>query len=116
MTAAWPSDLPNFESGATESLPGTSVESSIANGPSIPRNRVRGKVRPFDGMIMVDGDQLATFRTFFNDTLSGGIFPFTRPHPRTGVTGVFRFRKPPPAVNASADNVFNVTFKLVQIR
>lgn len=120
MTAAWPETLPEFVlSGAQETLTAEVIESAVTEGPSQARRRVRSQWRAFSAQVRCDQDQLATFETFYGETLVSGVLPFTWVHPRTRAAARFRFTGPPPQISprgTGADGVFAaVSFKLIRI-
>lgn len=118
MTAAWPSDLPEFlEGGATETLPNERVESAIANGAPQARRRIRGKTREFDATIYCPSENVAAFEHFYRDTLKDGVLPFTWVHPRTRAAGVFKFKGQAPAyAPRGSGEVVMISFKLGRVR
>lgn len=118
MTAAWPADLPQYvEQGSAETFSPDTVESTLANGPSEIRRRIRGKTREFDVQLYCEAEKLEAFEAFYRDTLADGVLPFTGPHPRTRVQGLFKFRGEPPGYHGmGSGQAVIISFKLGQIR
>lgn len=115
--STWPVGVPLgiLVSGYQESLPDHTIESQVESGGAKIRRRYTAVFKPISGTIRMDNAALATFQTWFLDTLDGGSLPFARPHPRTGEVVMMRFRKPPPRVTATFGLWFDVAVSLEQI-
>jgi len=115
---AWPATLPEFfESGSHETPPTDRLESESEAGLSAVRRRLRSRTRAYEAAIVVDLTQLATFKTFHDTTLAGGVKPFTWVHPRTRAAAAFRFKGPPPAFTPRASGaLILISFQLVQVQ
>jgi hypothetical protein len=99
MPAVWPSTLPEYvlADAFKEALNTQTIESATDTGSVKVRRRYTKLVRKFDIAVLLSEAQLATFETFWLDTLRGGALSFDWVHPlkRTAVT--FRFRSPAPS-------------------
>lgn len=94
--ATWPISLPaplvrELEETQAELAVRSSIDSPVANG----RQRADDGPSMFTVELVVTGDQLATFREFFDETLAHGCLPFTFVHPRTGNAADFRVLETP---------------------
>jgi hypothetical protein len=98
MVDAWPSDLPQalqaggFSEGAGDGL----LEYKPDTGPSITRRRSTAAMRPFNGSIICDDVQLASFRAFYGTTIMGGALPFEFPDQVQSGTLLVKFTKGSP--------------------
>lgn len=100
--AVWPTSLPQYvlEQGYQESLPDNNLESSVDAGLAKIRPRFTAQFQRFVVTVQMDQAQSATFRDFFNNTLSTGSQPFDWVHPNTRAACTFRFRKPAPQASS----------------
>ena len=75
---AWDASLPQrlIIKSYAESPADVLVRTSMDFGPAKVRRRGTAGPRPVSGSIIVTAAQLATFKTFFNTTLSGGALRF----------------------------------------
>lgn len=89
----WPISLPQIplRDGYRETEPDVVRRFETDEGPAKQRPRFTTGVRPFVLQIEMDIDQVATFDTFYRDTLRDGNIPFAWKHPRTQVNTNFRF-------------------------
>lgn len=93
-TPTWPATVPFIVllSALTYSGPSRDVHTFTPEvGP--PKTRRRGTLRhrPLSGRTTsMTADQYATFETFWEDDLKGGVLDFTATHPLRGVTATFR--------------------------
>ena len=76
--ADWPSTLPQRMTvdGYGSSMPNLTVKTALEGGPAKIRRRTTCGVRPIKGTIIFTHDELADFKTFFEDTILGGSLRF----------------------------------------
>ena len=89
----WPVSLPQWvlRDGYRESEPDVLYGFQPDEGPAKQRPMFTVAILPFFLTVELDLDQVATFDTFYRDTLKDGTIPFNWVHPRSGVTIAFRF-------------------------
>ena len=116
MAETWPLGLPQSAliEGFAEQLPNVVVRTSMDMGPVKVRRRYTAAPASFRLMLSLTKDQLALFRTFFNDTLEGGALTFDWVHPVTQSAIELRFQAPP-TIQAVSPDVFNVALALEEI-
>ena len=92
----WPAGLPQFMG------PDTSIQDdesrliqSMDAGPASIRNRFTAITQTIKTRIILTGDELATFLTFFRDTINHGTDSFTWTHPIDGTSKDMRFKAKP---------------------
>jgi len=104
-TDTWPSTLPAAPSpqGFRELVPESTIRSQMDVGPAKLRRRTTGNVRLFAMTFELTLAQIAILETFFTTTLTGGSEAYNFDHPRTGVTGEYRFLEPPIYSNSGGD-------------
>jgi len=92
--ASWPS-IPFFDArqGFNEAAPvGATIRTQMDAGPVKVRRRFTAA--PIQVQVRIPHltkSELATFRTFYRDTIKMGSLSFTGTHPVTGATESFRF-------------------------
>ena len=95
---AWNVDLPTklFVAGYGQSFPALTIKSDMDVGPAKVRRRFTAGVEPVAGTMIMTAAQLATFETFYNDTILGGSlrFSWTKPPVHT-VACEMRFTEVP---------------------
>jgi len=95
---AWNVNLPQelFVAGYGQSPPAVTIKSEMDAGPAKVRRRFTAGVSPVSGTMIMTAAQLATFDTFYNDTLLGGSlrFSWTTPPAHT-VACEMRFKEVP---------------------
>lgn len=95
MVDAWPAGLPqelmgdSFSEGVANNL----LETQPDTGPPISRRRSTSAVRPMSGSMICTAAEIATFRTFFDDTLLAGSLPFNFPDQLQSGTLLVKFPK-----------------------
>lgn len=96
-TQVWPVSLPQrpLIRKLQEVAPELRLRTNMDAGPAKMRRRFQAGVRPFVVSMVLTGAQVETLDAFFGTTLQGGTLRFDFTHPRTGVTGEFRFVEPP---------------------
>lgn len=84
----WPASLPQKpqSQGFRETVPEVIVRTDMDAGPAKVRRRFTAAVRNLQMTMEMSNAQIATFDTFFNDTIKGGALNFDFPDPRTGTT------------------------------
>ena len=86
--ANWPTSMPDpMTSGYTETPPELTIRTEMEAGPA--------NVRPITMEFRLDAVQMSDLDSFYLNDCSGGASAFTMNHPRTGVSGSFRFTGPP---------------------
>jgi hypothetical protein len=95
--ANWPLTLPQapIAEGYQESPGETLIRAPMDVGP--PKQR-RGYTAGVPQLMLtweLEGSEVDTFETFFEETLEGGALSFELPHPRLGGSITVRFVKPP---------------------
>lgn len=88
MAILWPSTLPPVPlyDGYSESAPNTTLRTAAATGPAKVRKKSSAMPWQLNFSMMMTDTQIADFKTFVYDTLSGGALRFEMKHPRTGGT------------------------------
>lgn len=78
---AWPAGLPfAFTSDSyAEGLADNRLRSAMDTGPAKVRGRSSTGPRPLSGVLLMSSAEIATFRSFVEDTLIQGALPFTFP-------------------------------------
>ncbi len=111
----WPVGLPQIplQEGYVETEPNVVKRTDMDEGPAKQRPRFTRGIRPFHVQVEMEVDQVATFDTFYSETLKDGTLPFAWKHPRTQVNTNFRFvgGQPQKIRNVEARN-YRVTMAL----
>lgn len=92
--AVWPVTLPQtflIEGFSMRKQP-QAISTPVSAGPPIRRRRFSAALEEVNGSMFMTKDQWNMVRSFFDDTLSGGVLPFTWVHPITGSSANFRFK------------------------
>ena len=115
--AVWPGTLPNYvlEQGYNETLPKTTIETTMEAGPAKVRRRFTMGWKQFKMMMKLTGTQRVAFETFYTTTVAGGSLRFDWVHPVTRVSATFRFRQPPPSFSVDSGDTHTVTMALEQL-
>lgn len=110
----WPVGLPQLvlRDGYAETEPDVIRRTEMDEGPAKQRPRFTVGIRPFLVQIEVDVDQVATFQTFYEDTLKDGTIPFSWKHPRTQVNTDFRFVGQPQKMRMQGARNWRITMAL----
>lgn len=110
----WPVGLPQIplREGYSESEPDVIKRTDMDEGPAKQRPRFTVGIRPFRVQVEMDLDQVATFQTFYEDTLKDGTIPFTWKHPRTQVNTDFRFVGQPQQIKNHGARNYRVVMAL----
>lgn len=95
--AVWPVTLPDqlLQRGYSQSCKNVVLKSSMEIGPAKYRRRSTAGVQPVSGNLVIDKDQLADLREFYDDTLLGGSLRFSWKDPVSLAACEFRFTESP---------------------
>lgn len=117
---AWPGTLPQEGEGGVSGSPQSNVVSFQPDvGPSIDRRRASITSRTRDVKLpMMTATQLATFKTFFHDTLFDGVLPFTWVDPITSAAARMKFvqSKEPYRETRIMPTLYSVEFQVMILR
>lgn len=117
MIAAWPVDIPlTVASSNYSETPERSVASFKPEvGPQKDRLRSAWNASTLSITIpILTGDEVESLLTFWRDTLSQGVAPFTRQRPRTQEIATFKFASEPKI--ASVGGVYySASFSLLEL-
>jgi hypothetical protein len=93
----WPFTLPQapIAEGYQESPGETVIRTPMDIGPAKQRRCYTVGIPQLTVTWELEGSEVDTFQTFFENTLEGGALSFEMPHPRTGGSISVRFVKPP---------------------
>jgi hypothetical protein len=93
----WPATLPQrlINRGLSVQMAYPVVRSETDGGVAKVRRRFRVGVEKIPGILFLNAAQMAIFRTFYQDTLSGGSLAFAWTHPETDETVLLRFASAP---------------------
>lgn len=106
--ASWPAaPFPQkpLYSGNTETLADTVIRTEMSTGPAKVRRRFTSGVRFAHYELLLKLADLATFRTFFESTCSGGAVSWTWTHPVDGGAITCRFVGQPTYTMVSSGRV-----------
>lgn len=112
---SWPSTLPQrmLVNGYQTGLGDGRLRSSTDAGVAKLRRRFSAVPRPLSGSIMATAEQLETFKTFVEDTLKGGVLPFTFPAQGEDGTWTCQIGQNAPTWSASGPDVWTISLDLV---
>lgn len=92
MADNWPDTLPQcFVVGFSEGLADGRLAYKPDAGPAIMRRRSSAAPRSLSGQLKLTRAQIATLKTFVDDTLIGGSLPFNFKDPTSQATVLVRF-------------------------
>jgi hypothetical protein len=93
----WPEILPPLTrlEGYVETPPKNVLRTQMDAGPAKLRRRFTAGVRPVQGRLLLDRDEIEFLDSFYQNDLAAGSLPFASLHPRTGLAASFRFVEPP---------------------
>ena len=93
----WPATLPplNEISGFNERQPKNTLRTPMDAGPAKVRRRFTAGVRPLQGRMLMDADQIEILDSFYINDLASGSLKFDITHPRTGAAASARFVEEP---------------------
>lgn len=114
--AAWPSSLPDkfLQGGFVETWSKQSLKSEMDVGFKI-RRRTSQKYGMITANMLLTQAQLATFETFYDETLVGGSLTFTHEDPLRGGTKTFSFNPgTEPQLVATGGGYARVTVSLIR--
>jgi hypothetical protein len=111
----WPNTLPKaLIEGYAETPANNVLRTQMDVGPAKTRRRTFANVRNLTINLLLSSAQWTALDNFYDvETLSGSL-PFDMPHPRTNVTGNFRFVSPP-QLSALSSNYFKIAVSLEQL-
>lgn len=97
----WPTTLPQspLQDSYRETVADNTVRTAMEQGPAKLRRRATSAVSKLSIGFILNPAQMAVLESFYASGLSGGVLPFTFPHPRTGTGTSCRFTTPPSASN-----------------
>lgn len=111
----WPGDIKQcFRLDYSEDQQSVVIRSPVDVGPHKVRRRYTKAVVGIAAVIVLDKDELAKFRAFYNTTLQGGVLPFEVTLPTKTAPEDVRFLQPF-SVAAITDKHFNVGLALETI-
>lgn len=119
--ATWPATLPQtLLYDLTEKRQAGKVRSTMEQGPAKQRTRFTAVTKDYDGSLVMTQAQIATFKTFYEDTLGQGAESFTWVDPFLDTTATLRFRDEPEITlrrpsDTLADRLYIVTLPLEQL-
>lgn len=110
----WPSTLPQRPplEGFREHPGATVIRTPMEVGPPKHRPRYTHAITLWSMIWELDGDQLTTLQTFYEQTLGHGTVPFDFPHPRTGAVTVVQYAGEPPSYRNISGNLWQVTMRV----
>lgn len=94
--ASWPGTLPQeVLANVSRTRQSGRIRSQMDAGPAKQRARFTATTKNYDASIIVNGVQLETFYTFYEDTLANGTDSFTWTDPFSDASQTLRFREEP---------------------
>lgn len=95
--ATWPASLPQTPliDGYQEAFPDVRLRTVMDAGPAKMRRRYTAAVTPIECRMVLTAAQVATLKTFYDTTLTGGTASFSWSNPRTSSAVTFRFAEVP---------------------
>jgi hypothetical protein len=94
--ATWPASLPqSLLLDLKRKRQGGKIRSDMDTGPAKQRARFTAAVQQYEGALLLTGAQLATFKTFYENTLGQGAASFTWIDPITDASASLRFMEEP---------------------
>lgn len=90
----WPATLPQsfLVDGFTIKKQPQAIATPVSMGPPLRRRRFSAAIEEFRGDMLMTEAQWDTVRTFFDNTLSGGVLSFTWVHPIKQTSATIRFK------------------------
>jgi hypothetical protein len=111
----WPATLPGPQADDfQEQAPLVILRSDLPVGVAQHRQRTQAGVRPMHMTWRLTGAQLLTFEGWYDADLGEGARAWTRAHPRTGVTSLWRFTGPY-AIRARGGDVYDVSAEVERL-
>lgn len=113
MAVEWPITLPQslLINGYSRTPPKLVSRTNMEVGPPKLRRRYTAGMQSISGAINVTSEQLATFNTFYNDTLLGGALRFSWYNPETRLDSEFIFTNEPSISSLSGD-IYKIEMEL----
>lgn len=92
----WPATLPerfsrNFDTTDVDTL----LRSEMDTGPSKVRRRFTGNIEQIQTTINLTEAQVDILKSFYRNTLGGGVLPFKHLYPTSNALVEYRFMSPP---------------------
>lgn len=92
----WPSQLPQqLFLGTSQGDEESRLISQMDAGPALVRNRFTAATRKIETPMVLTGEQLVIFNTFYRTTLNNGANSFTWTDPVSDDSVTYRFKSPP---------------------
>ncbi len=93
----WPTSLPQspLQDSYRETAADNTIRTTMEQGPAKLRRRATSAVSKLAIGFILSPAQMNTLQSFYTSGTSGGIIPFTFPHPRTGNSVSCRMTAPP---------------------
>lgn len=112
----WPASLPALPlvDDYRESFGKNTIRTTMGGGPTKRRRRFAALADPHHLSFHVDGTQLATFKSFYRETILHGSLPFEYTHPTELVAGVWTLLDEP-EVAALGGDYYQVSFSAERI-
>ena len=94
---AWPGTLPQnlFRNSVTVGWQDPVLRTPNETGPSKSRRRFTAAARPVSGRMLLNGTQMAAFKSFFENDVAHGALSFDWTDPVDGTAVVLKFLEPP---------------------
>ncbi len=110
---SFPSSLPAIPllAGYSEKNKSRVIRTSMDVGVDKTRPRYSKTITNFNYNLILTKDQVAILDDFIETDLSGGSLSFTFNHPRTGVSGSYRFLENP-TYSAKGNDYYDVSIEL----
>lgn len=114
MGVAWPTGLQDKlnSSDFGMNFGETNVRSQMETGPYKVRKRFTRALDVINCSILMNRSEYATFRTFYDTSLSNGTLAFTYLHPLTNAMTDFKFSGPP-SIRFIQGNHFQVSMNWI---
>lgn len=111
----WPSALRDLwlKDSFQEAPPKNMIRTKMDVGPAKVRRRTTSNVRQFLGRMFLTPAQTVILDDFFVTSTKSGTLTIELKHPRTGVTGVYRFVKEPQYVSRNRGYVASIQLELL---
>lgn len=112
--AVWPVTLPQtlLLDGFQLAMPEDYAATPMDVGPGKRRLRDVAYTYPVQGSMHLTRDQVATFRTFYLDTIARGALPFDWTDPLTGTAETYLFKKGSPPTITPVGGYFLLAMNL----
>ena len=107
----WPASLPALPliDDYRETFGKHTIRTSMDGGPTKRRRRFTTPCEPHHFSFQVDGTQLATFKSFYRETIVHGALPFEYTHPITLVSATWALLDEP-EIRATGGDYYRISF------